>query len=1513
MITRGSRQRQRRTRRLFTWVMLWVLVVVSLVATARPAAAASTLGLDKTASVTAAQPGDEFRYTLVPRCSGLTESCINAVLTDTLPPEIEVTALPESNPERTVTFDETTRVLRIVFTIPLTAPSPPGSVGLPAGSSRNLELGVRLPADSQVADGTTITNTARLIADNAPAVTAPSEVDVDVPRVVRPVATKTWSDGSAVAGSGEASTITLGVRNASSSTAQVASLTIEDQTPDVFERFSVTGIGPVTFPAGADQIIVQACTAALSACSDATYTSSAAQAGPGLTFPSGVTAAQVTGLRFVFSNAAGTPLPFSPNAGSVQVATVLRDTLRSSGATYSPTSRDDVDNCVSPSGTDPELGDVSGSPACATYAVQPAQATMTLDKTFFADSNTDYTPNGQAVDGESSLVSGLVTATNTSPFPVATITIAEPSTTAPGEFAKFDLSNTRLTFPAGATTAALVFDCAGTIQTQTFVPPPATRDVAVPCATGRADAITVTYSGTDNAGNGTIQPGARAILGIQGRLNGNVTAADLVGGASAGVQNCASGTATSSINGVGSAAAGGCASVPVQPAFTDLQGVKNAERPVILPGLPRRIDLSFTNRGTIPATGVTLLDPVDPTAATNPFDTVRLGALTVPATPAATVEVYDPDVDDYVSYDAGDSALLARSRGFRVQLTGPLAADQRYALSASVVLRDGVASGTTFQNCAGVRSDNNPLRSFCSQAITATEPTEGASVQKAISPATSVRPQPGLPGQTIQVKLAAQNTGTLWLKRLVVTDTDADFFDAVNVTGTVRVNFPPQANRVQVDVCTSDCAGGTFINGTRTGSQNPPLPAGVDAADVRGFRVTFSVADDSFTIRPGANFPTSGPCTAASVCINVIPRATLHSNPDAATPTELADTASGGYETTRQNGALADIPSSAATHTLTRGTAQLRFDKSSDINATPGEPIPFTLSLTNTGTGPLPNPVIVDPLPDELEFAPSSPLQPFSYTVVQPTGAPDSPEPVFEPTRNDTGRVTDLSWRFDDLTLLPGGTITVTFQVQLSPGTTAGATATNRAGGSADRPDLGCADGGRRPGTATDDDDYGAGLYCTSASVVRTLAGNAIRTEKWVGGDTTLGWMNSVTGDLIPIGDDSCPRLEVGDQLFTRYPCVARVAPGQGFDFYLRMTNAGTNPSTEIRVVDVFPAPGDTGVILTDEERGTQWEQSPTLLGPVTLVGPGTPNIAYTADAPACTTDLNRPPVDCAVTDWANAYDPAATAFRSIVGFPGSGLAPGGTTALRFRMAAPPAPTNPSQNMVAWNSYAHTEFFNDNGRTVQLPPTEPIKTGVALVFGDLTVRKTVTGTASTGPFTFAYRCTVTPETPERGTGEPVVASEGTFQLAADEELLLAGQPARGTCAVWETDTAGLISDADGEANAKQVTVPVGGLEAVPVVTIANRAAPTTPTPTPRPTATPDPSQSTTPTASATTSTSPTSGGGGAAGTDPEPSGGSGNLPSTGGPIGSMAVLVVGIVLLLAAAAFGIAAHIRRSA
>ncbi len=188
--------------------------------------------------------------------------------------------------------------------------------------------------------------------------------------------------------------------------------------------------------------------------------------------------------------------------------------------------------------------------------------------------------------------------------------------------------------------------------------------------------------------------------------------------------------------------------------------------------------------------------------------------------------------------------------------------------------------------------------------------------------------------------------------------------------------------------------------------------------------------------------------------------------------------------------------------------------------------------------------------------------------------------------------------------------------------------------------------------------------------------------------------------------------------------------------------------------------------------------------------------IGYTADTTPCTTLLDRPPTACPDGSWVPGRDSATAAFTAGITFDDGGLRPGGSTSLRFRMAAPPAPTNPSQDMVAWNSFAHTEFFADNGRTVQLPATEPLKTGVALVFGDLTVRKVVVDSPAAGPFTFVYRCTVRPEGADGDPGPPVEVATDEFTLGADQSQTLTNLPARATCAVWETDAAGLVGDAD---------------------------------------------------------------------------------------------------------------------
>ena len=933
---------------------------------------AGTLGLSKRASVPDVSPGESFNYVFVASCSGLERSCIDATLTDTVPADLVIlTDEIQENPDYVITVIGNAVTIR--FVIPLGPPNPAGSVGIPDGAPLTVTIPVRLPSESQVLDGTPLRNQATITADGSDDVTAAATVPVVVPRVVAPVARKTWADGSSVAGTNDPSTITLGIRNASSSSAEVTSLTVEDSTPNTFERFDVTGLGAVTFPAGADRVVVLACDEPLSACADdADWTASAPQTGPALTLP--LPAADITGLRFVFTSAAGLTLPYDASGGTVAVDMELRDTLRSTGATYSPSTNDVVNNCASPTATDPVAGEVIGADACVNFTVYPAQATIGVAKSFFSDTNGNFAADGRAVIGLGSPVSALTRVTNTSPFPVSTVTITEPAASPPAglsELSKVDITDLRVVFPAGATTADVEVDCGAgylAIAGSPFTDPPTTIDASTGCAD--AVGVRVTFSGEDVNGDGTIATNAIAQLGVHGTLNGTEDDSDVTNGPGAGgdgIDNCAGATAVSSIGGVGAAAGDACAVLPLWVAYSNVQGVKSAQLPSILPGLPRLFTLSFTNSGTIPATDVVMADPVDPTAPGNAFDSVRLADLVLPTTPIAVAEVWDPDVGGYVPYAASDAALLERSRGFRVTVPS-VAPGQTYAMQFNVYLRDGVPVNTVFRNCAGVGSNAQVPAGFCSQDLTVGALSASAALEKQISPSESVRPQAGLPGTPARIELGLQNTGTLFLKQLVATDADPAFFDAVDLTGRVNINFPPGADRVRVDACTGICGPADWTLGTVTASRTPALP--VPALDARGVRVTFTSVPvstpsfpdgDAYRIGPGPTTQTSASCNrGATICIGFVPRIDLRSASGTAVPDELVDTATGGYESRNQLvDELAPIQQVTATHDLTTGTAELAFSKSPDRTSTPGAAIPFILRTENTGTGPIPGLTVV--------------------------------------------------------------------------------------------------------------------------------------------------------------------------------------------------------------------------------------------------------------------------------------------------------------------------------------------------------------------------------------------------------------------------------------------------------------------------------------------------------------------------------------------------------------------------
>ena len=128
----------------------------------------------------------------------------------------------------------------------------------------------------------------------------------------------------------------------------------------------------------------------------------------GSSLPVGVNTADVTGVRFIFRNAAGTTLPADPTEGRVSFDVKLRDTVRSTGAPLDPKTTKTGTNCADPAAVESGTP-VSGASACVGFSILPNAATVKVDKSFFSDASGSYSSNGIAVAGQSSPVSALTT------------------------------------------------------------------------------------------------------------------------------------------------------------------------------------------------------------------------------------------------------------------------------------------------------------------------------------------------------------------------------------------------------------------------------------------------------------------------------------------------------------------------------------------------------------------------------------------------------------------------------------------------------------------------------------------------------------------------------------------------------------------------------------------------------------------------------------------------------------------------------------------------------------------------------------------------------------------------------------------------------------------------------------------------------------------------------------------------------------------------------------------------
>lgn len=1397
-----GKTRRRRTiasRVLVAAAMALAVMTTGPVGTAAAAPAQAQVGLTKESSLdgSSVTPGAQFTYTLSARCSGLTVDCVNQTVTDVLPAGLDVTSLPPSTATRDVQYDAGTRTLTVTFLEPLQEPA--GEVGLPGGATRVFDLGMRLPANTSMLDGAQITNTATTVADNAPAASADNVLPVSVPREVKPVATKAWADGSAIAGSQEQTTVTLGVRNASSSSASVAELRVTDATPATYEHFDLTDVALVAFPAGADRARLLVCTAAGSSCAaDTDWSAGPVASGVGpLGLPGGVAPGTVTGVRVVFTASSGDPLPYDATGGRVRLGLDLRDTLRSSGDALAPTTKLTVSNCALPGAVDETAALTQGAQVCAPFDILPDSVLVHAQKTFVADTNGNFTRDtGEyAVVGQRSPVSASVSVRNDSAFALRHLRITEPDAAAPSsEFEKLDATKVRVRFPAGATTAHLVVTYAdGSADLVRDVSATTTVDVAR--AGTRPTSIEVLYTGVDGDGKPSIAIGATAHLDVHGTLNALVTNDDLPNGSSPGIGNCAAYRAQADVsNSTGTTAGSACAALPVEARSSGGSGVKTVGQTSVPPGQPIPFTLTLTNNGNVALVDPVLNDPAvdaggEPRATDNPFTVLALVSATVrkdAGTPAVDLEVFDPDADAWAPYAASNGALLTRATGIRALVDGELAPTKRVFVDLVTERRAGVPDGVTLSNCftAGAVGWTGPP--VCSAEVTTSPAASGAVLNKSISPGQLPAPIPGVPQQTAQLRLTVANTGNVSAKRLQITDSDSDFFDAVDFGQVRSVTYPLGANRLQVDALTADgWAAGTPV------SSGYGLPAGVAAADVIGVRLTFTSSDGGYSLRPCEGAPTPVSCTGA-VVLDVHPRKALRSDSATMPPADLENSATAGYETRLQTpGTLATIDPVAATLRLVAGDPELKVDKTPNSAIAPGENAPFRLEVTNSGTADLPKVAVTDLLPEGLTFDESY-QSGAGYRIVDvqvPAGTEPLPAPTFT-TTTAGGRISELHWSFGDWVMRPGATFAIEIQVRLAPGVTEGQVNTNRMGASSPAAGLACAAGS---GTSTDG-TFGAGTWCTDSAAVTTKAGAAFEARKWVAGNDALGWWDNRNQEPVAVGAPACPSRTEGGRTYTAYPCVALVNPGDRYEYLLRMVNAGTEPATAMRIIDRFPVQGDKGVVLSGTDRGTQWDHRPGLATEPALVGSGALTTTYAdSEAGVCTADLSMTAA-CGAGTWADPFSPDVVAAQMRVAW-ATPLPPGDGVSITFSMDTPLEVTRVSDPTIAWNSFGHAETTQRaNGSARVLPPTEPIQVGVATAYGTLRVTKSLLANpgglpVTTRQFDIDYSCRIEP------VGNPAqVVATGALSLRPGESADVGGLPGGAVCKVWEVDAHGGVTN-----------------------------------------------------------------------------------------------------------------------
>jgi len=582
---------------------------------------------------------------------------------------------------------------------------------------------------------------------------------------------------------------------------------------------------------------------------------------------------------------------------------------------------------------------------------------------------------------------------------------------------------------------------------------------------------------------------------------------------------------------------------------------------------------------------------------------------------------------------------------------------------------------------------------------------------------------------------AAHNGSTAASRQVVIEDTGSAFWDAFALRSLGTVTKPAGADRVRVDVQLDGST--TWTLGTS--SATAALPAGTSVSHVTGIRFVF-------TKNGGGIFSTNAPADtwSASAAYVVRLRDTVRST-GAAIP--FPSTVSAPVAASSSNDDYPDATATGGTSILLdTGTFRVDVEKRPSVSTTPaGETVTFSLIMTNTGTGYLDNPVVVDSLPVDAGLRTGGPLlfDPTSELTFSTSSGGILPTTGATVSYDGTARTVRVTWPAGSR-LAPGEKYTIVVPLQVAPGLTSGyGAATNTMTVSSDRTLAAC--------TNTSGNGRGASLgsastACTTTNSVSTISASAISSFKGVKGNVDADGLSTRGATNVTSASTPCVSDAGG---FYRSPCAANTVIG-GTDLWkLQFTNGGNIPAQTATVVDVLPKSGDT-YLRTGATRATTY--APVFAGELQLttddLSAGTtytwqvttnanpcPNFA-TSDSTCSTgvTWLDGP-------SYPTSGYASVKAIRVVFDFTAidpidDTLPPAATLALTYKTVNTPSTTAgdgrapvtvPVTSARAWNSFGVYATFGAGNASRAV---EPLKAGVQLATGPIQVAKAISGDAA---------------------------------------------------------------------------------------------------------------------------------------------------------------------------------------